>query len=189
MIEIKNLSKSYGSNIVLDNFNLEIEKLTIVCVMGESGKGKTTLLNIILGIDCKDSGEILGIEGKTFSAVFQEDRLCDSLTAVRNIEIACPNVEKDTIIQHLLEVELTLDSIIKPIYELSGGMKRRVAIVRAILSNSDILVMDEPFKGLDEKTKAKCIDYVKKNINERYTIIVTHQINEAEMLGGYVVNL
>lgn len=189
MIEIKNLSKSFDNKVVLNNFSAQINDGDIVCVMGQSGKGKTTLLNILMGFEKPDRGEITGLLNNDISVVFQEDRLCENLTAVKNIAIINPKLEKEKIIHNLLETKLSLDSLNLPLTKLSGGMKRRVAIVRAVLANSNIVIMDEPFKGLDMETKTLCINYVLNNLNQRTAIIVTHIEEEAELLNAKIIKI
>ncbi len=183
-IELKNIYKSYGENPVLKNFSYVFPEKEINCIMGPSGCGKTTLLQLIMGFEKADKGEILGVPYRELSAVFQEDRLCEDFTAYTNVAMVCErSVSKEEIIKNLQEVGLK-EAINKPISKLSGGMKRRVAIVRAIMARSKLIIMDEPFKGLDEKTAALVIDYVKKRRGNTTIILVTHSIEEAELIQG-----
>jgi len=155
--------------------------------MGPSGCGKTTLLNILIGFIQKDSGEISDIPAKK-SAVFQEDRLCESFNAVSNVRLVCKkNISNDEIRQNLGEIGLS-ESLDRPVSELSGGMRRRVAIVRAVLADADIIFMDEPFKGLDDTTKAGVIEYVLCKTRGKTVIIVTHSMDEARALGGDIIS-
>ncbi|NLT94805.1 MAG: ABC transporter ATP-binding protein [Clostridia bacterium] len=187
-IKISGLSKSYGENRVLKNLNLTFPEKEITCIMGPSGCGKTTLLNILMGLTRPDQGTVEGVPKKK-SAVFQEDRLCESFSAVSNVRLVCEkNIDDKKIISHLDRVGLK-ESCKKPVRELSGGMKRRVAIVRAILAPSEILFLDEPFKGLDEETKKATMKYVKENTKGRTVLMVTHNIEEAEAFGGRIIQL
>lgn len=173
-IEVIDLCKKYGDIAVLDNLNLKFECGNINCIMGVSGCGKTTFLNIFMGILKADSGKILGIKDKIISAVFQEDRLCENFNSIQNIKLIClKSVSETEIKQHLNSVGL-FEAIYKPVSSLSKGMKRRTAIVRAMMYKSDILVMDEPFDGLDNLTKLNTIEYIKSNLNNRTLIFVTH---------------
>ena len=167
---------------------LFIEENRMTAIMGKSGRGKTTLLRIILGLE-KYEGNIQGIEKKKIVAVFQEDRLCENLSAVTNVSIVCgKNIDKRTIKEELESIGLS-GSVEKPVKELSGGMKRRVAIVRSIMADSDIVVFDEPFKGLDTETKKRVIAYIKKKLANKTSIIVTHNIDEALALNSKIINM
>ncbi|NLE26293.1 MAG: ABC transporter ATP-binding protein, partial [Clostridiaceae bacterium] len=176
-IVISELSKSYGDNIVLDRYSAVIPENRITFIMGPSGCGKTTLINILMGLIHKDNGTVTGVPSNK-SAVFQEDRLCENFNAVSNVRLVCDNrIKNEEIILHLEKIGLK-DNLGKPVIELSGGMRRRVAVVRAILAKSDIIFMDEPFKGLDDKTKAESMQYVVDNTKNKTVIIVTHDIDE-----------
>ncbi len=179
---IKNLSKAYGSNKVLENISVTFPAREISCVMAPSGKGKTTLFKIIMGLEKADSGEVIIPKDSTLAAVFQEDRLCENLTAEANIVIAT-SARKEKIAGALCEIGL--NGFEKAaVSTLSGGMKRRVAILRALLSSADIILMDEPFKGLDEDTKHNVMQLVKRYTKEKTVIIVTHIESEATNLGA-----
>lgn len=186
-IRIEHLSFSYGEHQIFDDFNLTIAEGETLCLMGESGCGKTTLLSLLSGINHPSAGTITGMEEKKIGMVFQEDRLCEDFSAKVNVKIACSR-EKEEILRHLEAVGLK-DAADKKVSALSGGMKRRVAIVRAILSDSDILLMDEPFKGLDGATKEQVISYLLKEKRGRTLLVVTHDAADAEALGGRIAAL
>ncbi|MEG6614310.1 ATP-binding cassette domain-containing protein [Pseudoclostridium thermosuccinogenes] len=187
-IVVSEITKRFGSNLVLDRFSATFPKSELTFLMGPSGCGKTTLLNILMGFISPDEGTISGVP-ELKSAVFQEDRLCESFNAVSNVRLACDRkVDKNTIISHLERIGLK-GSLSKPVSELSGGMKRRVAIVRAMLAESDILFLDEPFKGLDDETKKTTIQYVKDNMGKRTVIMVTHDMDEVKALGGRLITM
>jgi NitT/TauT family transport system ATP-binding protein len=161
----------------------------INCFMGPSGIGKTTLINILLGLTAPDSGEVQGIQGKRISVIFQEDRLIEHLDAVKNIKLVCDRAMPVSIIeQELVKVNLS-DYQNKPVKNLSGGMRRRVAVVRAMLAVSDIIIMDEPFKGLDDELKKLVIEYVKQKSAGKTVIIVTHDKEEAHLLNANIILL
>ena len=150
--------------------------------MGPSGCGKTTILRLIMGLEKTDSGMIQGGENKKLSVVFQEDRLWESFTAISNIlSVAPKKISQEEAIKHLEEIGLR-DCFNKPVSQLSGGMKRRVAIVRAILSCGDLIILDEPFKGLDKESLNLAINYVKKHTLKSTVIVVTHSLEEAKLL-------
>jgi NitT/TauT family transport system ATP-binding protein len=180
-IKITNLSKSFGENVVLKDFSATFPQGNITCIMGASGCGKTTLLNIILGLLPKDGGEIEGLPQK-ISAVFQENRLFNDFSVIDNLKAVITGKESDLV--KGVEAMGLKEFIHAPVSSLSGGMKRRVALLRALESDSDLIVMDEPFKGLDEDTKDRVMDYTLSRLKGRTAIVVTHDPAEAEKLGN-----
>ena len=188
-IEIKNLSKSYEGTPVLENLSLTLTDSKPVCLMGTSGRGKTTLFSILLGLIKADSGSITGIENKKFSAVFQEDRLCLQLSALMNLAIVQDNPDKIQLSMLLGKMGLTEDEIRRPVSQLSGGQKRRVAILRALVSDSNVVLMDEPFKGLDEDTRRVVINQVKELLAGRILLVITHDEQDAQLLDADIIEL
>ena len=180
---INHLSKSFGEHIVLKDFNADIPTGQVTLLTAPSGKGKTTLLRILMGLETADSGEFSDFSGLKQSAVFQEDRLCENLSALSNIKLASPQLQNQIIEEALSNVGLK-EYAHCPISEFSGGMKRRVAILRALLADYDILFLDEPFKGLDAETKALVMSDVKQRSQGKTVILVTHDTTEAEILGA-----
>jgi NitT/TauT family transport system ATP-binding protein len=179
-IKASGIRKSFGDKKVLDGFDATIRENHMTCIMGPSGCGKTTLLYILMGLEPQDEGTVSGMPEKK-SAVFQEDRLCESFNAVSNVRMVCAKDVKDrTIASHLERIGIS--DLGQPVREFSGGMKRRVAIVRAILADSDILFLDEPFKGLDVDTKNLVMAYVSENTRNRTVILVTHSLEEVKAL-------
>lgn len=188
-ISIKELTKRYREKEVFDRASFFIESGKTTAIMGKSGIGKTTLIKILMGLEKYDSGNIEGLKGKKVAAVFQEDRLCENLSPVTNVLIVCEKrITAERIRCELAEIGLG-DSADKTVRELSGGMKRRVAIVRSIMAESDILVLDEPFKGLDQETKNRVIDYLKKRIEGKTVILVTHDIGEAKIFNSNIIDI
>lgn len=188
-IEIEGLKKSYKDKLVFKDLNLTLEVGKITCIMGRSGCGKTTLLNILLNLIKADEGQIKGLEGKLFSAVFQENRLCENFSVIDNIALIMKNlVSRERITYALNEVGLFQEGE-KRVSTLSGGMKRRVAIVRAIMARSDVVIMDEPFKGLDEKTRNLVINYIKSNTKGKTVIITTHNLEEIKLLEANLIEM
>lgn len=170
MIELRNISKSYEKE-VLKQVNLNIYKNSKIGIIGGSGEGKTTLVRIILGLEEPDFGEVIR-DDVNMSSVFQEDRLIENLSVFDNIKIIDDSIREDEIISHLKEVGI-LDYNMS-IKKMSGGMKRRIAIVRAVICRSDIIVLDEPIKGLDEQSRGNTIDYVNEYMGDRALVLVTH---------------
>lgn len=185
-IIISKLNKTYGEKKVLREFHAKISGSGITCIMGPSGCGKTTLMNILLGLEKADSGEIRGLPDRV-SAVFQEDRLCEDFSAAANIRMACSRRLSDEEILKWMSRLGIPDILHKKTSELSGGMKRRVAIARAMLADGDMIFMDEPFKGLDDETRKAVIREVKAC--GRPLMIITHDPEDAELLGATVIQM
>ncbi len=182
-IRIEHLCKKYGNEAVLEDFSYTFKEGKTTCIMGKSGAGKTTLLSILMGLEKADSGEIHGLEGKKFSAVFQENRLLEQLDAVDNVRIATGAAEKE--IKNLLrELELPLDER-KAVKNYSGGMKRRVAIARALLADYDVLFLDEPLKGLDEATRECVANVIKQRTTGKTVLMITHEPWECNFFGAF----
>ena len=188
MIELSGVSKSYGTNRVLDHFDLSIEEGTINCIMGTSGRGKTTLVRIMMGLEFQDSGQITGLSHLRKSAIFQEDRLCENLSCMSNIQLVCQKrLKKDALINDMSAVGLQPDCFHQVVRTMSGGQRRRIAILRALAAEYDILFMDEPFKGLDPETKNLVMFYTKQRTVGKTVIFVTHDETEYSLLGGRLI--
>ena len=190
-IEISNVSKAYNDRQVLDNFNLNIESEHSYIITGPSGCGKTTLLRLILGLEEPDGGSVklLGDYKYPFinsGMVFQEDRLCEEYDAVTNVTMVSKKVFRETVIEELKKL-LPEDALFKPVKELSGGQKRRVAIVRACAIPSDILIMDEPFTGLDDEARKTAIAYIRDKQGSGPLVITAHDTKGLEF--GRVIDL
>lgn len=187
---VKSITKRFGDKLVLDGFSADFPNGEASFVAGQSGCGKSTLLNIIMGLLPADSGEIDPRFSDKISAVFQEDRLCEKLTAAANVRMVCSKgVSDEEIISALSEVGLAREDTLRPVSELSGGMKRRAAIVRAVAADSRTVIMDEPFKGLDPSSKSRTMEYVMKNLRGRTLIVVTHDISEARAMNGKIFEI
>jgi NitT/TauT family transport system ATP-binding protein len=193
-VKIMNLCKSYDGHKILDNLNIKFKKDKITVILGPSGCGKTTLLNIITGIEKEYSGKVI-LNSKSISYIFQEDRLIEQLTVYENIAFVLKSTmnkkEMDSIIHKYLTLVKLLEYKDKLPSKLSGGMKRRVAIARAFAYKSRLLLMDEPFKGLDDKLKKEIIEEFLKiyEQDKRTIILVTHDMKEAELLGDEIYSL
>ena len=185
---IRNITKSYGEKTVFKNLNLKIESGKITCIMAPSGAGKTTLLRMMMGLEKPDRGSIVGLSEKRFSAVFQEERLCEGMTAIGNIRLVNPSLTAEQIRNELQRLGM-YDCENQPVSELSGGMRRRVSILRALLAEYDVLFMDEPFKGLDSTLKKDVITSVMEKTVGKTVIVVTHDRSEADLLRAEIINL
>lgn len=187
-IVIKNLTKSYGEKIVLKGVDIGINYGERIAFMAPSGYGKTTLLRVIFGLEKQDSGEISGVPEKK-AVVFQEDRLFEEFSVKTNVKFAQKAEYDDKFVENILSDFKLLDDSKKPVKSLSGGMKRRVSIVRALVSDFDILAMDEPFKGLDAGLKDEIISATDKYTVNKTLLLVTHDRKEAEKLGCRILDL
>ena len=145
MLKLENVSFSYQDKKVLDNFSLEIKDGECICLKGDSGCGKTTVARLLLGLEKAQEGIVTA--PKKISCVFQEDRLLDHLTVLKNIFLVIPKKREKLVLELATELGLQ-DSLKLKISELSGGMKRRVAIIKAIAFSGDALILDEAFNGL-----------------------------------------
>ena len=188
-IVLTEVTRRFAENTVLLKRSFRFPEGRISCVMGPSGVGKTTLLLLIAGLLKADSGEISGVPER-IAFVFQEDRLCEDFNAAANVRLVTGrSVKPQEIREALLGLGLPEESLSQPVREFSGGMKRRVAIARALLYSPELLLMDEPFKGLDEELRRKVMDEIKARFRGKTVILVTHDPEEAAYLGGDVITL
>lgn len=204
-IEIQNITKTYGEQKVLDMVNRTIEPKSNLVITGASGIGKTTLLRLLAGTiipdkgtvrysECTSNGVALNVgEGKRLqhiktAMVFQDEVVAGTFTALTNIEMVRKYALTTEEMEDLAKI-FPKESMNKKADELSGGMKRRVQIARAMFSDAPVLLMDEPFRGLDEQTKEKCIRFIKKYKGERILIFSTHDRKDAVRIGGMIWEL
>ena len=191
MITFNNVNMRFQDTVVMDNFSEEFEDSKVNCILGPSGCGKTTLLNLLSGILKEDSGHIAKPE--RISYVFQDDSLIPQKTARKNLELVLKSVYKskaelrDIVDKYLLISDLDKASHLYP-HEMSGGMRQRLALIRAFAYPSDALLMDEPFKALDMTLKSSIIDSFLSLYEQtkRTVIFVTHDIDDALMVGDYI---
>jgi len=186
---IRGLAKSFGSKQVFENLNMTIKGGEITCIMAPSGAGKTTLLRILMGLESADRGSVTGLEEKRFSAVFQEERLCENMTVVDNIRLVIPQSNVLADIRTEMDRLGLEDCYDQRVSELSGGMQRRASILRALLAEYDVLFLDEPFKGLDDVLKEQVMAYVKEKTAGKTVVFVTHDRKEAAVLNAKVIEL
>ncbi|HBH22135.1 MAG TPA: hypothetical protein DDY13_01805 [Cytophagales bacterium] len=189
---INGISKSFKEVKVFNRFSLSFPKGKTTCVLGPSGCGKTTLLRIIAGIILPDKGNIDDFQNKTFSFVFQEDRLLPWLTAAENIGLVLKNklpndTINDAIDEHLKLVKMQDYAHYYP-HQLSGGMRQRISFARAFSFPSDVILLDEPFKGLDHLLKQQLMENVHAILSDdpRTVIYVTHDPEEAAIFGNKI---
>lgn len=184
-IGLLNVTKRFLNQTVLSNISLDFAPGQVTCLWGPSGIGKTTVLRLLLGLIQPDMGQVFTPERK--SAVFQEDRLLPWLSPVYNLRFVTEGRE-DKIIALLTELGLSED-LKKPVSDFSGGMKRRVAIARALVADYDLLLLDEPFKGLDQDSKAQAARLILKEARGKTMILVSHDQTEAELMGARLLSL
>ena len=179
MLEAVNLTKSFDGKTVLSGVSVQLEEGVHYCLMGPSGCGKTTLLNILMGLMKPDGGKVRCPAGTRFSAVFQEDRLLEQMTAAANVMLVSP-ASREAIDALLGELGIDGESLSVPVSAFSGGMKRRVALCRALLADYDVLFLDEPYKGLDEALRSRVMDIVRDRTSGKTVLLVTHDRDETE---------
>jgi NitT/TauT family transport system ATP-binding protein len=179
-MKVNDLWFSYENKPVFKGLNLEIGE-GITCLMGESGIGKTTLLKLIAGLLEPQKGSV-DSKPEKISFMFQEDRLLPWLNVRENILLVS---ERRKEMEQLLE-ELEIDGSLK-ISELSGGMARRVALIRCLLFDSKMLLMDEPFKGMDGKLVEKAASIIRRQ--NKPALISTHSLDEVKALSAKVITL
>lgn len=188
-LQAVNICKTFGSNVVLNGFSHEFKQGSVTAIMGASGCGKSTLISILMGVLPADSGEVITPEKFKRSAVFQENRLCENLTAAANVRLVAGKKYSDSQIESELEAVGLSDVSQKPVRDFSGGMKRRAALVRALMADYDILFLDEPFKGLDDETKQTVMRYCKAKTADKTVIMVTHDKSECDFFADEIINL
>ena len=187
MLELRQISHSYGDRKVLEKVDLVVQPKQRIALMAPSGAGKTTLLRIALGLLKPTEGTVENHFSEV-AAVFQEPRLLPWRTALENVNLVLGD-GKETLEKarhHLKQLGLG-DAADKYPAELSGGMQQRVAIARALAVEAELLVLDEPFKAMDESLRRQVMDLV--SATEAAILLVTHEKEEAAALGCDIVNL
>lgn len=201
MLELKNITKSYNGNVILNDISLNVEEGEIVSILGPSGSGKTTLLNLILGITDIDQGELVyngkdltnvPMEQRGFNIVFQDYALFPNLNAYQNITYGLknkPGISTQEEVEELIDLLGLREHLNKKIEQLSGGQKQRVALARTMVMKPKILLLDEPLSALDGVIKESIKDRIKTIAREYHltTIIVTHDPEEALTLSDKVL--
>ena len=183
-IQINNLTKKYGDKIVFDAYTNTFYFDGILLIKGASGLGKTTLMRIIAGLEKADKGEILK-STESISFMFQEDRLIPFVSVLKNLTAIC---DEEKALKYLKLMELEDEKDNSPL-SLSGGMRRRVSLARALCFSSDLVILDEPFKGLDEELKSTICEIIKEESKKRDFIIISHDSQDAELLNAEIIEL
>ena len=183
----RNISKSFGQKQVLSDFSASFPRGSVTAIMGASGCGKTTLLRIIAGLEKADNGEVLGIDKSRVAFLFQDDRLFPWLTAKQNVEVVIK--ENKNLATELLTALGLKNELNSYPAQLSGGMCRRVAIARALAYDSDVLLLDEALRGLDEKNIENTVSVIKAFAGDKTIISVTHSPSSLEENAEQILHL
>ena len=188
-LSLQGFSKRFGSQEVLSEVSLSVAADEPVCLMAPSGSGKTTLFRTMLELEPRDAGQVQGADAAGWAVMFQEDRLNNELSAVDNVALVMPARTSRKAVRELLAKILPESCLDQPVSELSGGMRRRVALVRALAFPSTDVVLDEPFTGLDGKTRKRVIDFIRTQGQGRNILVATHGEDDAALLGARLVHL
>ena len=180
-IVMENVWFSYGEKEVLRGFDLTLKPGERMALTGPSGMGKTTVLFLLAGLLRPDKGEIRGLPPQGVSMVFQEDRLIGGLTVEENVRLVNPALPPEELEGLMEELGLAGEGRSLP-DSLSGGMKRRAAILRALACRRPLYLLDEPFKGLDGETLRRTAAAVSRQVGSASLVLVTHDLREADLL-------
>ena len=186
-ISVKNLTKYYGTKKVIDNLSFKMGESKILAFVGASGIGKTTIFRILTGLDRDFEGEV-NLDQDNIAVSFQENVFCEKFSIKDNINLVNKNSIDDIIIEtNLHKVGIILD-INEKVENLSGGMKKRLSVVRAMLSDRNIIILDEPFTGLDSKNVELVSNYIKDAL-DKTIIIFCHEEKDAKNITDNIIKL
>lgn len=180
-IVLEKISKAYGKKQVLTEFSARWEPGSVHCLMAPSGSGKTTLLRLLAGLERPDGGEFES--GDKIAMVFQEDRLCEEEPALCNVELVCKSRQAA---RACLEALLPGEDLEQKVSALSGGMRRRVCLARALAAESEVLLLDEPFTGLDGENRDNAARVIREWQRGRTMVVASHEAEDAERLSGEI---
>lgn len=187
-LRVEHLCKAYGGVPVLKDVSFTAGE-GVTCITAPSGGGKTTLLRILMGLERPDSGQISIPRDCRWAAVFQEDRLLEQLDAEGNLRFVLGDDYEEEPARALLTRLGLTEWDGKPAGEFSGGMKRRLALARALLAPFDVLVLDEPFTGLDEENRRRAMECIRQAAEGKCVLLVTHEASDAAELDAKMVRL
>ena len=188
MLKIDGLEKRFGEKVLFRSLSLTVDGPAVL--WAPSGWGKTTLLRILMGLDTPTAGRVQGV-GQA-AAVFQEDRLCPQLTALQNVMLVLPGSEKqykEQIKADFQQLGMDTAALALPAARLSGGQKRRTALLRALWAPSDTLLLDEPFTGMDPDTLAAAAALLRTRCGTEPVLLATHDREAIRLLGWPVIEL
>jgi len=183
-IEVENVSKAFGAETVLEDVSLMLDSDSMVACTGPAGCGKTTLLRIILGLETPDRGKVnlLGdykYDRVNAGVVFQEDRLCEDFSAVVNVAMVSSRLSERVAAEELSKL-LPEDALARPVRELSPVQRRRTALVRACIIPTDVLLLDEPFAGMNEEEMAQSVRYLRETARHKPVLIAARSYDGLE---------
>ncbi len=184
-IAMNNVTFGYSSVKICKDLSWTLPNSGVVCLWGPSGCGKTTLLRLLAGLEKPQAGSVEPTD-RVVSMVFQEDRLLPWLTVRENAALACDDEAR---VDELLAAVGLTDYADSTPNTISGGQQRRVALVRALAASGELLLLDEPFTGLDEETKALVLPLIREAAKSRPVVLVTHIAAEAEALDATILQL
>ena len=184
-IIVSGLSKNYENQTVLSDFSLTLAAGGSYCLMAPSGAGKTTLFQLLLGLEHPDSGTISGLSGKKISAVFQENRLLEGYDAITNLKFVADKTKTREQLFIFASRLLPPESLKKPVFEFSGGMKRRLALRVSF----DFLLLDEPFTGMDAAAKQAAADLILESKKNAILLFSTHDKTDAALLKSEIITI
>ena len=176
-IKFEHVYKYFQNQVLLSDFSHSFTWEGCMALMGPSGIGKTTILRLISGLSKPDSGRVMGVPER-FSYMFQENRLLPFKNALENVSLAS-NTKRAQFYLQKLELENAMYAMPN---ELSGGMQRRVALARTLAFESDLILLDEPFKGMDMVLREQVMELLKEEQEKRPILLVTHDIQEVDFL-------
>ena len=188
MLTIEHLTKQFWEKTLFRDLCLTVDGPAVL--WAPSGWGKTTLLRILMGLDTPTAGRVRGV-GRA-AAVFQEDRLCPQLTALQNVTLVLPGSEKqykEQIEANFQQLGMDAAALTLPAARLSGGQKRRTALLRALWAPSDTLLLDEPFTGMDPDTLAAAAALLRTRCGTEPVLLATHDREAIRLLGWPVIEL
>ncbi len=179
MIRLVDISKSFGEKLLFSRLTLTLPDKGAVALTGPSGCGKTTLLRIIAGLDKDYTGTVETEKGLLFSFVFQEDRLLEGIPAIENLLFVCQDRAKCLDALRVTDLEKEAKTLPR---QMSGGMKRRLAIARALCYGGGALILDEPFSGIDAARRERIAQAIREYARERLVLLVTHDSEDIRLL-------
>ncbi len=187
-LKLQNVWFSYEDRTVLENVSLTFPAGRTTVLMGPSGIGKTTVFRLISGLEKPQRGQVTGIPEDGAGVLFQEDRLFPQFSILENIAVCAPERTEEEILRMLTVLGLQEEAGRYPA-ELSGGMRRRAALIRALAVSRQLYLLDEPFNGLDAETKKRTARWIREILRGKTAVIITHQIEDAEALDGEILQL
>ena len=186
-VELKDINKTYAGYQASNHVSFGIEQGRLIALLGPSGSGKPTILRMIAGLETPDSGTIDGLKNLKISAVFQEDRLLEGYDVLTNLRFVCRQRLSDAELSAYAATLLPQNALSQPVCEFSGGMKRRLSLLRALLVPFDLLILDEPFNGLDSENRKKAAALVRNRAQDKILLFAAHTKEDAALLGAEIL--